>query len=130
MLPSLQFRGGPCVEQFQRTGLVLQTAQTVCIALAWLAIIRYAYPDTRIPFKPVLASYAISVALNGFLPGPLGTPVLLLLFRTQPLPPFLASQQWIERLHRKDGGVPYGIALAAAALCIYPDTFWMKGVAV
>jgi prepilin peptidase CpaA len=28
-------------------------------------------------------------------------------------------------LHSKDGGVPYGIALAAAALTVYPDTQWM-----
>ena len=31
----------------------------------------------------------------------------------------------VERLHVKNGGVPYGIALAAAALAIYPDTAWM-----
>jgi prepilin peptidase CpaA len=51
--------------------------------------------------------------------------VALLQFRTAPLPAWLASQDWVERLHRKDGGVPYGIALAAAALAIYPDTVWM-----
>jgi len=31
----------------------------------------------------------------------------------------------LRRLHKLDGGVPYGIALAAAALLIYPDTAWM-----
>jgi prepilin peptidase CpaA len=36
---------------------------------------------------------------------------------------------WVQRLHQKDGGVPYGIALAAAALVVYPDTIWMKAVA-
>ena len=36
------------------------------------------------------------------------------------------ARQWAERLHRKDSGVPYGIALAAAALAVYPDTIWMK----
>ena len=39
-----------------------------------------------------------------------------------PLPSLLAGQQWAQRLHRKDAGVPYGIALAAAALVVYPDT--------
>jgi len=29
---------------------------------------------------------------------------------------------------RKDGGVPYGIALAAAALAVYPETQWMTAV--
>jgi prepilin peptidase CpaA len=39
-------------------------------------------------------------------------------------------QQWLERLYRKDGGVPYGIALAAAALVIYPHTQWMASIRV
>jgi prepilin peptidase CpaA len=47
-------------------------------------------------------------------------------FRLMPLPQALAEQEWVKRLHRLDGGVPYGIALAAAALLIYPDTSWMK----
>jgi prepilin peptidase CpaA len=47
-------------------------------------------------------------------------------FRLMPLPAMLAEQEWAKRLHRLDGGVPYGIALAAAALMIYPDTLWMK----
>jgi prepilin peptidase CpaA len=43
-----------------------------------------------------------------------------------PLPGALAEQDWVKRLHQFDGGVPYGIALAAAALLIYPDTAWMQ----
>jgi prepilin peptidase CpaA len=46
-------------------------------------------------------------------------------FRLMPLPKALADQEWVKRLHKLDGGVPYGIALAAAALLIYPDTAWM-----
>jgi prepilin peptidase CpaA len=34
----------------------------------------------------------------------------------------------VQRLHDKKGGVPYGIALAAAALLVYPDTLWMQAV--
>jgi len=55
--------------------------------------------------------------------------ILLLQFRMIPLPRLLAGQDWAERLHQKDAGVPYGIALAAAALCIYPYTSWMKAIA-
>ena len=55
--------------------------------------------------------------------------ILLLQFRMIPLPRLLAGQEWAERLHQKDAGVPYGIALAAAALCINPDTTWMKAIA-
>jgi prepilin peptidase CpaA len=50
---------------------------------------------------------------------------LILRFRFIPLPGFLAGREWAERLHRMDAGVPYGIALAAAALMVYPDTTWM-----
>jgi prepilin peptidase CpaA len=52
----------------------------------------------------------------------------LIQFRIAPLPQALARQGWIERLHRKDGGVPYGIALAAAALAVYPETQWMTAI--
>ena len=33
-------------------------------------------------------------------------------FRLMPLPAALAEQDWVKRLHKLDGGVPYGIALA------------------
>src|SRR5437870_4445021 len=56
--------------------------------------------------------------------------LLLIQFRSLPLPRILADKEWAERLHRKDGGVPYGIALAAAALCVYPDTPWMSAIAM
>jgi prepilin peptidase CpaA len=49
----------------------------------------------------------------------------LIYFRLMPLPQALADKEWLKRLHRLDGGVPYGIALAAAALVIYPDTALM-----
>lgn len=54
--------------------------------------------------------------------------VALLQFRMLPLPAFLTGREWIERLHRRGGGVPYGIALAAAALLIYPHTEWMTSL--
>ncbi len=51
---------------------------------------------------------------------------MILRFRLMPLPAVLAEQEWAKRLHRMDTGIPYGIALALAALAIYPDTPWMK----
>jgi prepilin peptidase CpaA len=51
----------------------------------------------------------------------------ILQFRKLPLPGVLARQAWIMRLHDSAGGVPYGIALAAAALAVYPKTGWMPG---
>jgi len=49
----------------------------------------------------------------------------ILEFRRRTLPPALAGQAWLARLHEPNGGVPYGIALAAAALIVYPSTAWM-----
>lgn len=51
--------------------------------------------------------------------------LLLLEFRKFVLPSNLVRQSWIERLHRTDGDIPYGVALAAAALLVYPSTMWM-----
>src|SRR5262249_14279392 len=48
--------------------------------------------------------------------------LLLVQFRMIPLPQVLAAQTWVQRLHQKDGDVPYGVALAAAALLVYPDS--------
>ncbi len=54
--------------------------------------------------------------------------MLLIQFRRLPLPEPLARQTWILRLHDAGGGVPYGIALAAAALAVYPKTGWMPAL--
>jgi prepilin peptidase CpaA len=56
--------------------------------------------------------------------------LMLLQFRRLPLPEALAKQPWIQRLHDQAGGVPYGIALAAAALIVYPDTGWMSAIQI
>jgi uncharacterized membrane protein YbhN (UPF0104 family) len=63
-------------------GIVLTTVQTVLVALAWLTILRGAFPDKQLPFRPVLASYAVAVALNCFLPANIGSLVMLLMFTT------------------------------------------------
>lgn len=54
--------------------------------------------------------------------------LVLIQFRKLPLPAVLARQPWIMRLHDSEGGIPYGIALAAAALIVYPNTGWMPGI--
>ena len=51
-------------------------------------------------------------------------------FRKIPLPAVLARQGWILRLHETDAGIPYGIALAAAALAVYPKTGWMPAYGI
>ena len=54
--------------------------------------------------------------------------LLLLQFRQWPLPFPLAGQLWLLRLHAKESGIPYGIALATGALMIYPETEWVKAI--
>jgi prepilin peptidase CpaA len=61
--------------------------------------------------------YTIYAALIG---GALA--ILLLFWRSLPLPAMLASQGWLNRLHSPKEGVPYGIALAAAGLLTYQDS--------
>jgi prepilin peptidase CpaA len=54
--------------------------------------------------------------------------LLMLQFRAWPLPYALAGQTWLLRLHHKESGIPYGIALALGALMIYPDTDWIRAI--
>jgi prepilin peptidase CpaA len=54
--------------------------------------------------------------------------LLLLQFRQWPLPYALTGQAWLMKLHAKESGIPYGIALAIGALMIYPETEWVKAI--
>jgi len=52
----------------------------------------------------------------------------ILLFRSLTLPAWLLDKSWIARLHSRGGGVPYGVALALAALAVFPETSWMAAI--
>jgi len=54
--------------------------------------------------------------------------LVLLQFRQWPLPYALAGQAWLLKLHAKESGIPYGIALAIGALLVYPETEWIRAV--
>jgi prepilin peptidase CpaA len=54
--------------------------------------------------------------------------LVLLQFRQWPLPYQFAGHAWLLKLHAKESGIPYGIALAIGALMIYPETEWIKAV--
>ena len=56
----------------------------------------------------------------GILGGALTLTILIL--RSLPLTPFLARYRWLERLHDRKSGVPYGIALALAGLLTYTNS--------
>lgn len=54
--------------------------------------------------------------------------MIILSYRRAVLPAFVTRQPWLMRLHDEKAGVPYGVALAAAGLWVYPDSIWMKVV--
>ncbi len=71
---------------------------------------------------PLSIEYALAAS---FLGGVLT--IAILLARTKPLPEILLKQNWIARLHDKKTGIPYGIALAAGGLLLYPKTsIWIS----
>jgi prepilin peptidase CpaA len=82
-------------------------AKLAAVAALWLGLDR-------------LADFALLSSLLGGV-----ITLAILAFRRMPLPTWLADHVQAMRLHQPDGGVPYGIALAAAALVIYPSTSWM-----
>jgi prepilin peptidase CpaA len=64
-----------------------------------------------------LVDYAIVASIMG---GALTLAILGL--RQLPLPALFTRQTWILRLHDAKGGIPYGVALAAGAFLILPQT--------
>ena len=54
-----------------------------------------------------------------------GLTLVLMIARRRLLPAFAVRQEWIMRLHDSESGVPYGVALAAGALIVYPQTMWV-----
>jgi len=106
--------------------LVLTVAFT-CFAFGWIG-----GGDAKLAAATALwlgFDYLLDYLLYASLFGGALT-LLLIQFRLLPLPPVLARQKWIQRLHEKGGGVPYGIALAAAALVVYPHTRWMASLGI
>lgn len=63
-------------------GLAFQTAQTLLVALAWRNILRAAYPDSNVTYRPIMGYYAGGNGLNAILPASAGTVAMLGLFRT------------------------------------------------
>lgn len=68
-------------------------------------------------------SYVFTTAVLGGL-----LTLVIVLFRSVPLPRSLHDIPWIARLHSIKSGIPYGVAIAAGALLILPRTPWMTGV--
>jgi prepilin peptidase CpaA len=84
----------------------------------------------------LMAAIGLWVGLDGLLPYLLYVAVaggfiatVFSTVRSAPLPEMLLGEEWALRLHRQDGGIPYGIALAAGALLVFPYTVWFERLA-
>jgi prepilin peptidase CpaA len=56
--------------------------------------------------------------------------LIFLQLRKWPMPRFLTARDWFARLYDHGNGVPYGIALAAAGLIVYPESMiWHAAIA-
>ncbi|RXF73647.1 A24 family peptidase [Hansschlegelia zhihuaiae] len=69
-------------------------------------------------FEPLLAWFVAFAILGGALT------FATLFYRRSALPVRFAGVDWIARLHHPKTGVPYGIALAAGTLALWPQTAW------
>jgi prepilin peptidase CpaA len=106
-------------------GLIVLIVAFTCFAMGWMG-----GGDAKVAAGVALwfgFSHLLDYLLYASLFGGALT-LLLLQFRQWPLPQALGSQAWLLRLHDKETGVPYGIALALGALMIYPQTEWIKAV--
>ena len=78
----------------------------------------------------LLAAGALWIGLDNLLPYLLWVTVFggalalaVLLYRTVPFNAY-PIPDWARRLHRAGSGIPYGIAIAAGAMYMYPKTPW------
>jgi prepilin peptidase CpaA len=106
-------------------GVSVLTVAFACFTMGWIG-----GGDAKIAAAAALwfgfghlMNYLVDASLFG---GALT--LLLLQFRQWPLPYAFSGQTWLLRLHAKESGIPYGIALAIGALLIYPETDWIKAV--
>ncbi|WP_298244906.1 prepilin peptidase [uncultured Bradyrhizobium sp.] len=125
---ALAFAGGmPPYEMLSHVGagaLLLVVAFT-CFAMGWMG-----GGDAKVAasvalwfgFTPLMDFLLYASLFGGALT------LLLLQFRQWPLPYGLAGQAWLARLHDKQSGIPYGIALTLGALVVYPETEWVKAI--
>ncbi len=106
-------------------GLSVLAAAFVCFAFGWIG-----GGDAKLAASIALwlgfahlLDYLVAASIFGGI-----LTLALLQIRGWPLPFALANQKWAQRLHAPTSGIPYGIALAAAALTIYPQTIWMRAL--
>lgn len=113
----------PVIGMHLAAGFMVLSVCFVCFALGWMG-----GGDAKLAASTALwlgwaqlLDYAVYASLFGGL-----LTIGLLALRGAPLhPPFLLREGWYARMTDAKTGIPYGIALAAAGLALYPSSFWM-----
>jgi prepilin peptidase CpaA len=85
-------------------------AKLAAVTALWLGVDH----TTDYAFYTALFGAVLSLALLGF--------------RRLTLPHRWRNAAWIVRLHHPHTGVPYGAAMAPAALLVFPQTAWMAAL--
>ncbi|WEX90758.1 prepilin peptidase [Sinorhizobium garamanticum] len=85
-------------------------AKLLPVAVLWLG------SDLALDF--ILYTAVIGAALT----------LALLQFRRMPLPVVLQKKAWSARLHAPETGIPYGAAMAPAALLLLPESHWFPAL--
>ena len=108
-------------------GLLMLAVGIAMFALGWLG-----GGDAKL-----LAATALWLGFDQLLPYLLLTAMAggalsmaILAYRRMMLPPWLARQGWAFNLHGARSGIPYGIALAAAGLHVFPSTIWFVSAGI
>lgn len=99
----------PCFYFFARGWMGGGDAKLAAVIALW-----FGWNEYLVQFLLIASVYGAFVTLG------------ILWFRNQILPQFVASQGWVLRLHHPKTGIPYGIAIAAGALSVFPMTAWMN----
>lgn len=109
----------------------ITAAATLAVAFAFFAFGWIGGGDAKLAASTALWlgwSQLLEYAVYSSLLGGLLTMAVLHL-RGAPLhPPFLMREGWYARITDEKTGIPYGIALAAAGLVLYPASIWMSAL--
>jgi len=109
-------------------GLSLAVAAAICLAgLSMFSLGWIGGGDAKLAAATVLwlgpAHLLDYLVFTAFFGGCLTLAILA--FRQVALPAGRRSPEWVEQLHSRQSGVPYGAAMAPAALMVFPHTAWM-----
>ena len=105
--------------------IVVLVVAFICFAMGWIG-----GGDAKFAAAIVLwlgHEHALEFVVASGLFGGILT-LAILSFRAGLLPVFALRQTWLLRLHDPKAGVPYGVALAAAAIMLYPNASWVAAL--